>query len=199
MRRALGVLLFMLSLAAPLSSRAAVYALVVQDETPLRPTPGASAKPSTVLWQGEMVEVRGERLDYLQVWDYARERGGFVRAATLKRLALDEDEAPELLAVLRLMRDMPGAEASAQARRIEANGEALARQRLAEAEAYRLQKVGVANSEQMAREGALVTQHPLLIQKTLADKLSDKIQVIIAPPHAEGTYFGSNLIQGQRR
>jgi len=92
-----------------------------------------------------------------------------------------------------------GAEASAQARRIEANGEALARQRLAEAEAYRLQKVGVANSEQMAREGALVTQHPLLIQKTLADKLSDKIQVIIAPPHAEGTYFGSNLIQGQRR
>ena len=92
-----------------------------------------------------------------------------------------------------------GAEASAQARRIEANGEALARQRLAEAEAYRLQKVGVANSEQMAREGALVTQHPLLIQKTLADKLSDKIQVIIAPPHAEGAYFGSNLIQGQRR
>jgi regulator of protease activity HflC (stomatin/prohibitin superfamily) len=89
-----------------------------------------------------------------------------------------------------------GAEASAQARRIEANGEALARQRLAEAEAYRLQKVGVANSEQMAREGALVTKHPLLIQKTLADKLSDKIQVIIAPPHAPGTYFGSNLIQG---
>jgi regulator of protease activity HflC (stomatin/prohibitin superfamily) len=92
-----------------------------------------------------------------------------------------------------------GAEASAQARRIEANGEALARQRLAEAEAYRLQKVGMANSEQMAREGALVTQHPLLIQKTLADKLSDKIQVIIAPPHAAGTYFGSNLIQGQSR
>ena len=91
------------------------------------------------------------------------------------------------------------AEGQAHARRIEANGEALARQRLAEAEAYRLQKVGVANSEQMAREGALVTQHPLLIQKTLADKLSDKIQVIIAPPHAQGTYFGSNLIQGQPR
>ncbi len=86
-----------------------------------------------------------------------------------------------------------GAEASAQARRIEANGEALARQRLAEAEAYRLQKVGVANSEQMAREGALVTQHPLLIQKTLADKLSDKIQVIIAPPQAGG-FFAAGLL-----
>jgi regulator of protease activity HflC (stomatin/prohibitin superfamily) len=91
------------------------------------------------------------------------------------------------------------AEAQADARRIEANGEAAARQRLAEAEAYRLQKVGLANSEQMAREGALISAHPLLIQKTLADKLSDKIQVIIAPPHAEGTPFGSNLIGGQRR
>lgn len=91
------------------------------------------------------------------------------------------------------------AEGSAHARRIEANGEAAARQRLAEAEAYRLQKVGVANSEQMAREGALVTAHPLLIQKTLADKLSDKIQVIIAPPHAEGGSFGANLLGGQRR
>jgi regulator of protease activity HflC (stomatin/prohibitin superfamily) len=91
------------------------------------------------------------------------------------------------------------AEAAAQARRIEANGEAIARQRLAEAEAYRLQKVGQANSEQMAREGALVSKHPLLIQKTLADKLSDKIQVIIAPPPAVGAPFGSSLLGGQAR
>jgi regulator of protease activity HflC (stomatin/prohibitin superfamily) len=88
------------------------------------------------------------------------------------------------------------AEAAAQARRIEANGEALARQRLAEAEAYRLQKVGLASSEQMAREGALVTRHPLLIQKTLADKLSDKIQVIIAPP--EGMALGRDILGGRR-
>ncbi len=90
------------------------------------------------------------------------------------------------------------AEAAAVARKIEANGEAEARQRLAEAEAYRLQKVGRANAEQMAREGALLTQHPLLIQKTLADKLSDKVQVIIAPPPAEG-FIGAGLVGGQRR
>lgn len=89
------------------------------------------------------------------------------------------------------------AEAAADARRIEANGEAAARQRLAEAEAYRLQKVGLANSEQMAREGALVSKHPLLIQKTLADKLSDKIQVIIAPP--EGMAFGKGILEAPRR
>jgi hypothetical protein len=34
----------------------------------------------------------------------------------------------------------------------------------------------------MEREGVVVTAHPLLIQKTLAEKLSDKVQVIIAPP-----------------
>jgi len=94
-----------------LTAEAAVYALVVQDETPLRPTPGASAKPSTVLWQGEMVEVRGERLDYLQVWDHTRERGGYVRASQVRVLALSEEEAPELLAVLRFLRNVPGSEA----------------------------------------------------------------------------------------
>jgi uncharacterized protein (DUF849 family) len=89
------------------------------------------------------------------------------------------------------------AEGSAQARRIEANGEADARQKLSDAEVYRLEKVGKFNAEQMAREGALVTKHPLLIQKTLADKLSDKIQVIIAPP-SDGQFIGSSLL-GQKR
>ena len=48
----------------------------------------------------------------------------------------------------------------------------------------------------MEREGALIQKNPLLIQKTIADKLSDKIQVIIAPPQAGG-FFAGGLI-GQR-
>ncbi len=92
-----------------------------------------------------------------------------------------------------------GAEGSAQARRIEANGEADARQKLADAEAYRLERVGKVNAEQMSREGALVTTHPLLIQKALADKLSDKIQVIIAPPPADGGFIGGAILGGQAR
>jgi regulator of protease activity HflC (stomatin/prohibitin superfamily) len=91
------------------------------------------------------------------------------------------------------------AEGSAQARKIEANGEAEARQRLADAEAYRLEKVGRTNAEQMAREGALVTAHPLLIQKALADKLSDKIQVIIAPAPTDQSFIGSALLGGQKK
>ncbi len=86
------------------------------------------------------------------------------------------------------------AEGSAEARRIEAKGEADARQKLADAEAYRLELVGKANAGQMEREGALVARYPLLIQKTLADKLSDKVRVIIAPVPAAGQFIGSNLL-----
>jgi regulator of protease activity HflC (stomatin/prohibitin superfamily) len=86
------------------------------------------------------------------------------------------------------------AEGAAEARRIEARGEADSRQKLAEAEAYRLDLVGKSNASQMEREGALVTQYPLLIQKTLADKLSDKVQVIITPTPPSGQFIGSNLL-----
>jgi regulator of protease activity HflC (stomatin/prohibitin superfamily) len=86
------------------------------------------------------------------------------------------------------------AEGAAEARRIEARGEAESRQSLANAEAYRLDLVGKANAGQMEREGALIAHYPLLIQKTLADKLSDKVQVIIAPTPAAGRFIGSNLI-----
>ena len=86
------------------------------------------------------------------------------------------------------------AEGTSEARRIEADGEAKARQRLAEAEAFRVQKVGIAGAEQMAREGALLTRHPLLIQKAMADKLSDKVQVIIAPTPTDGSFIGAALL-----
>jgi regulator of protease activity HflC (stomatin/prohibitin superfamily) len=86
------------------------------------------------------------------------------------------------------------AEGAAEARRIEAKGEADSRQKLADAEAYRLDLVGKASAGQMEREGALVARYPLLIQKALADKLSDKVQVIIAPLPAAGKFIGSSLI-----
>ena len=52
---------------------------------------------------------------------------------------------------------------------------------------------GKANNAQMARDSALIAKNPLLIQKTLADKLSDKIQVIVAPPSAGGFFAGGLL------
>ena len=85
------------------------------------------------------------------------------------------------------------AEANADARRIEASGEADSRRKLADSDAYRLEVTGKASTDQMAREAALLSKNPLLIQKTLADKLSDKISVIIAPPNTNG-FFASGLL-----
>jgi regulator of protease activity HflC (stomatin/prohibitin superfamily) len=87
------------------------------------------------------------------------------------------------------------AEGAAKARRIEIDAEAAARQKLADAEAYRVAQVGKANAAQMATEGDLLTRHPLLVQKAMADKLSDKVQVIIAPP-GSGGFIGSALLAG---
>jgi regulator of protease activity HflC (stomatin/prohibitin superfamily) len=88
------------------------------------------------------------------------------------------------------------AEAEAEARRIESGGEADSRRRLAEADAYRMEVTGKATSEQLQRESELIARNPLLIQKTLADKLSDKIQVIVAPPAAGGFFAGGLLAAG---
>jgi regulator of protease activity HflC (stomatin/prohibitin superfamily) len=91
------------------------------------------------------------------------------------------------------------AEGEAQARQIEATGEAESRRKLADAEAYRLDRVGKIQSAQMERDGVLITRHPLLIQKTLADKLSDKIQVIIAPAGTDGRLITAGLVGGNLR
>lgn len=87
-----------------------------------------------------------------------------------------------------------GAEGNAEARRIEAAGEADSRQKLADAEAYRLERLDKIASAQMERDGAVLSKHPLLIQKIMADKLSDKVSVIIAPPPASGGFIGSTLL-----
>lgn len=96
---------------APAPQAGPRYALVLQDATPLRGGPKAAGAALAQLGQGELLELRGARLDYLQVWDLARERGGFVRASAVRPLALTPEEAPELLALVRFLRDRPGSEA----------------------------------------------------------------------------------------
>lgn len=86
-------------------------AIVTSDQASLRATPRDSGQQQAQLWQGEMLEVRGERMDYLQVYDHKRERTGFVKAAQVRRLSLAPAEAPELLAVLRFVQERAGSEA----------------------------------------------------------------------------------------
>ena len=106
MKRLLAFAVLLISM----SCKAGGFAIVLRDGTPLRPAAASAARPHTLLAQGETLEVRGERLDYLQVYDYRRERGGYVRASQLRRVALTPEEAPELLAVLRFLVSSPGDE-----------------------------------------------------------------------------------------
>lgn len=89
----------------------AAIAIVTADQAPLRAAPKESATQQAVLWQGDSLEIRGQRLDYLQVYDHRRERAGFIHTSQVRTSSLKPAEAPELLSVLRFVRDTPGAEA----------------------------------------------------------------------------------------
>ncbi len=84
--------------------------LVAQDGVPLRAAPSDTAPQQAQLVQGDALEVRGRRLDHLQVWDPRRERAGYVRATQVKAIDPVPANAPQLLAVTRFLRDQPGSE-----------------------------------------------------------------------------------------
>ena len=92
-------------------SLVATLAIVVQDRAALRAAPRSNATELTRLWQGDVLEVRGERAGYLKVYDYHRERGGYLRRDAARPFELSATAAPELLAVLRFLRETPGSEA----------------------------------------------------------------------------------------
>ncbi|OEZ49796.1 hypothetical protein [Duganella sp. HH105] len=89
---------------------AVVLAIVTQDQAALRAAPKDSAQQQAVLWQGDSLEIRGEKQDFLQVYDYRRERAGYIRASQVRKVSLSPADAPELLSVVRFLRDTPGAE-----------------------------------------------------------------------------------------
>lgn len=89
---------------------AVVLAIVTQDQAALRASPKDTAQQQAVLWQGDSLEIRGEKQDFLQVYDHRRERAGYIRASQVRKVSLAPADAPELLSVVRFLRDTPGAE-----------------------------------------------------------------------------------------
>ncbi|MEO8429944.1 MAG: SPFH domain-containing protein [Acidobacteriota bacterium] len=73
------------------------------------------------------------------------------------------------------------AKAEAEVTRIQADAEVGRRKAIADAEAYSMRATSLAQFENLEREAVLVTANPLLIPKTFADRLSDKVQVILTP------------------
>ncbi|MBI3731622.1 MAG: hypothetical protein HY254_25255 [Burkholderiales bacterium] len=88
----------------------AVLAVVTQDQAQLRAAPKDGAQQQAILWQGDSLEIRGEKLDYLQVYDHRRERAGYIKASQVRLVSMQPDDAPDAFAVIRFLRDTPGAE-----------------------------------------------------------------------------------------
>jgi len=94
-----------------LATALTVIAIVTQDQSALRAAPKASAGQQAVLWQGDSLEIRGEKGDFLQVYDHRRERAGYIKATQVRVQSLKPEGAPELLSVVRFLKDAPGSEA----------------------------------------------------------------------------------------
>lgn len=82
------------------------------------------------------------------------------------------------------------AEAAAQAKVIDSKAETERRKLLADAEADRIRVTAVADAERMRSEAAILKQNPLLINKIVAERLSDKLQIMMVP--ADGKFFFAN-------
>jgi regulator of protease activity HflC (stomatin/prohibitin superfamily) len=82
------------------------------------------------------------------------------------------------------------AEAMAQAKVLDSKAEMERRKLLAEAEADRIRVTAVADAERMRNEGAILKGNPLLINKIVAEKLSDKLQIMMVP--SDGKFFFAN-------
>jgi len=82
------------------------------------------------------------------------------------------------------------AEASAQAKVIDSKAELEKRDLMAEAEAHRVRLLAGADAERMKSEAQVLKDSPLLIQKIIAERLSDKVQIMMVP--MDGKFFFAN-------
>jgi regulator of protease activity HflC (stomatin/prohibitin superfamily) len=99
-------------------------------------------------------------------------------------------EQSKLEAEARKQATIENADAAAQAKIIDSKAELQRRNLLADAEANRIRVTAGADAERMQTEAKLLNQSPLLINKIIAERLSDKIQVVMVP--SDGKFFFAN-------
>ncbi len=121
--------------------------------------------------QAKVVEARGES-DAMQY------------TLPLKQKQIEQSK---LEAEARKEATIENAEADAQAKVIDSKAELERRNLLADAEANRIKVVAAADAQRMSSEAELLNKSPLLINKIVAERLSDKIQVVMVP--SDGKFF----------
>lgn len=99
-------------------------------------------------------------------------------------------EETKLEAEARKEATIQNAEADAQAKVIDGKAEGERRKVLADAEADRIRVTAAADAERLQSEAAILKGNPLLINKIIAERLSDKLQIMMVP--ADGKFFFAN-------
>jgi regulator of protease activity HflC (stomatin/prohibitin superfamily) len=99
-------------------------------------------------------------------------------------------EQTKLEAQARKEATLQNAEAAAQAKIIDSKAEVERQHNLSEAEANRIRVTAAADSERMKFEASVLKSNPMLIQKIIAERLSDKLQIMMVP--MDGKNFFAN-------
>ena len=87
------------------------------------------------------------------------------------------------------------AEAMAEAKVIDSKAELQKRKLMNEAEDDRIRRTASADAEKMKLEASVLTANPLLIQKIIAEKLSDKVQIMMVPNDGK-FFFANDVLKG---
>ncbi|HTQ95334.1 MAG TPA: SPFH domain-containing protein [Candidatus Acidoferrum sp.] len=103
-------------------------------------------------------------------------------------------EQSKLEAEARKEATLQNAEAAAQAKVIDSKAEVERQRNLADAEANRIRVTAAADSERMKFEAAVLKQNPMLIQKIIAERLSDKLQIMMVPMDGKN-FFASDVMR----
>jgi regulator of protease activity HflC (stomatin/prohibitin superfamily) len=104
-------------------------------------------------------------------------------------------EQSKLEAEARKEATIENADADAQAKVIDSKAEVQRREMLAEAEAQRIRVTAAADADRMTSEAKLLNQSPLLINKIIAERLSDKIQMVMVPSDSK-FFFANDVFRG---
>ena len=103
-------------------------------------------------------------------------------------------EQTKLEAQARKEATLQNAEAAAQAKIIDSKAEVERQRNLSDAEANRIRVTAAADSERMKFEAAVLKQNPMLIQKIIAERLSDKLQIMMVPMDGKN-FFASDVMR----
>jgi regulator of protease activity HflC (stomatin/prohibitin superfamily) len=101
-----------------------------------------------------------------------------------------DDESNRLRSETQNVLVVKNAEAAAQAKVIDGKAELERRNLMADAEAHNIRATAQAEAEQLQLEASALKTNPLLVQYTVAQRLSDKVQIMMVPN--DGKFFFTN-------